>query len=270
MRLWVMGCEGMVGSALMTLCKKRGIDVVGTSHKEWDITQTIVAPKATHVINCAAYTDVDGAERDPQRAFAVNAEGAKNCALAAQGARFLHLSTDYVFSGEATTPYLEDAPCAPLNVYGRSKREGEILVLEAHPKACIVRTSWVFGGKGRNLISGLLSRFRTDKEVKVVSDQIGKPTYCFDLADALLCLLETQGIVHFAGEGAASRYEIACSLLELSHLKNRIIPCASQEFPTPARRPAYSVLDTHHYTALTGQKPRSWKEGAKEWLSHAL
>ena len=167
---------------------------------------------------------------------------------------------------------METSPCSPINVYGASKWEGEKKVQSIHPTACIVRTSWVFGGQSKNLISSLFSRFLTDKEIRVVSDQIGKPTYCGDLVEALFTLLDAQGIIHFAGREAASRYQIAQTLLQLTKQCNlpvvceSIIPVKSMDFSTSARRPLYSVLDTSKYTYLTSIQPRPWEEGALEFL----
>jgi dTDP-4-dehydrorhamnose reductase len=272
----------MLGSALIDSCQRHGIEAVGTSRLQADITnQDALAACAraicpTHIVNCAAYTDVDGAEKDPQTAFAINAEGAANVARTARdfGARLIHLSTDYVFSGTGSQPYKEDDPCAPPNTYGRSKWEGEKKVLEILKEACIIRTSWIFGPKGKNFISSLLKAFQQKEELRAVSDQAGRPTYVRDLAEAVLSMLNAEGIFHFANTGEKSRYQIALDVLEASkrlglpHICQRIVSVSSAEFPTIAIRPAYSVLDTDKYFHHTNQKPRPWGEVVNEFLHH--
>src|SRR5580700_1499390 len=176
MRIWVIGKEGMLGSSLILAALKRKIDVVGTSHHEANIVQRDALfsqarqLQPAYIINCAAYTDVDKAEKEPEAAFAVNADGAANVAWVARecGARLIHISTDYVFKGDGAQPYTEEAVCAPSNQYGKSKWEGEKRVLEILPNACIVRTSWLFGVKGKNFISSLIHWFQQKEELQVV------------------------------------------------------------------------------------------------------
>jgi dTDP-4-dehydrorhamnose reductase len=282
MKIWIIGASGMVGSTLLKLCEARGIHVVGTGHKSVDICDLKEVKRQaqhiqpTHIVNCAAYTNVDKAESEQSQAFLVNATGAEHGALAAKevGARFVHISTDYVFGSSQQKPFKEEDPCAPINVYGKSKLEGEKRVLHVMPEALVVRTSWVFGLQGKNLVSSLLQRFFKEKTLQVVSDQQGKPTYCEDLCEALLFLLPFSGIVHFANEGGASRYAIACDLLScarqrgLAVLCEKIEPVLSSQFVTPAARPSYSVLDTTLYTKMTGQQPRHWLKAAEEFLHH--
>jgi dTDP-4-dehydrorhamnose reductase len=282
MKIWITGGDGMLGSALMQLCLKKEIDVTGTSRQEaniveFDALSAMAAQiRPTHIVNCAAYTDVDGAEKEPELAFAVNAKGAANAARVARdyNARLIHISTDYVFNGQGTEPYVEEDSCAPSNQYGQSKWEGEKSVLEILPEACIVRTSWLFGTKGKNFISSLMHWFQQKEELQVVFDQRGKPTYCHDLAAAVLTLWNASGIIHFANEGERSRYQIALDLMEASKEKGiplrcqRIVPVSSSKFPTPAVRPSYSVLNTNKYFHLTNNKPRPWGEILNDYLSH--
>lgn len=282
MKIWVTGAEGMLGSSLVQCCLNKKIDVVGTSRREADIVECdALSSKAaqirpTHIVNCAAYTDVDGAEKEPEIAFAINAHGASNVARVAceYHARLIHISTDYVFNGIGTEPYVEEDLCAPANQYGHSKWEGEKRVLETFPEACIVRTSWLFGLKGKNFISSLMHWFKHKEELHIVSDQRGRPTYCQDLAAAILTLLEGQGIFHFANEGERSRYQMALDLMDATKERGialkcqRIIPVLSSKFPTPAIRPAYSVLNTSKYVHLTHIKPRPWAEILNDYLSH--
>jgi dTDP-4-dehydrorhamnose reductase len=230
----------------------------------------------SHIVNCAAYTDVDNAEKEPQKAFAVNAEGAANVAIVARecGARLIHVSSDYVFSGSGSQPYLEEDNCAPANQYGLSKWEGEQRVLQMLPETCILRTSWIFGINGKNFISSLMHWFQQKEELQVVYDQCGRPTYCHDLAAAIFTLLEMRGIIHFANEGERSRYQIALDLLEAARVRGiplkcqRILPISSAKFSTPAVRPAYSVLSTAKYFHLTNHKPRLWGEVLNDYLTY--
>jgi dTDP-4-dehydrorhamnose reductase len=282
MRVWVTGADGMLGSALIQYGLRQKIDIVGTSRLEGDVAQRgpLAAKgaqiKPTHIVNCAAYTDVDGAEKEPERALAVNGEGAANVAWVARecGARLIHISTDYVFNGNGAAPYREDDLCTPSNRYGQSKWEGEKRVVDTFPEACILRTSWLFGPKGKNFISSLMHWFEQKEELQVVYDQRGRPTYCRDLAAAVFTLLDARGIIHFANDGERSRYQIALDLMEASRRHGiqfkcqRIIPVSSEKFPVPAVRPAYSVLDTHKYFHLTKIKPRPWGEVLNDYLIH--
>jgi dTDP-4-dehydrorhamnose reductase len=223
-------------------------------------------------------TDVDGAEKDPRVAFSVNTEGAVNISKVAKGlgACFTHISTDYVFDGSAVQPYRETDTCAPPNAYGRTKWEAEKKILHVFPQACIVRTSWLFGVKGKNFISLLIQWLMQKEEIQAVYDQHGKPTYCYDLAEAVLVLLGKEGIWHFANEGDMTRYQIALHLLETAKESGypvkcqRIIPVPSAQFPTLAMRPPYSVLDTSKYVDFTHHKPRHWIDAAREFLKDAL
>ncbi len=280
MKIWIVGAEGMLGSALMQRCLRQELDVEGTSRRDADVTKfdrlTAKAEqiKPTHIINCAAYTDVDSAEKEPDAAFAVNAQGAENVALAARacGARLVHISTDYVFHGTGKEPYREEDLCAPANQYGKSKWEGEKKVAAALPEACILRTSWLFGSKGKNLISSLMNWFQQKEELQVVFDQRGRPTYCHDLASAAIALLNAPGVFHFANDGERSRYQIAIDLLQAAKERGielrcqRILPVSSAKFPTPAARPSYSVLDTSKFFHFTNIRPRLWGEVLNDYL----
>lgn len=274
MRLWIVGGNGLLGSSLQACCRLWGIDYIATGRAEADITdREALLQKArqshpSHLINCAAFTDVDGAEKNFQEAFRINAEGAENVALTARecGIPLVQVSTDYVFDGEKKTPYLETDSCAPLNVYGRSKWEGEQRVLGVLPTACILRTSWLFGAQGKNFLSSLWRWMGEKEEITVVSDQYSCPTYCVDLAEAIVALCNHSGIFHFANEGVASRYEVASVVFALA--KQRGIPMCCQNvkavsrdnFPTPAKRPKFSALNTNKYIETVGKAPRSWQE----------
>lgn len=283
MKLWITGGQGMLGTSLQDLCRQKQIPFVASSRAEADLTdfsQLLSIARAmqpTHVINCAAYTDVDGAESNPEQAFAVNALGAGDLAsIASQvGSKFVHISSDYVFDGFSKTPYCETDPCAPISVYGKSKWEAEKCVLEAFPRACVIRTSWLFGAKGKNFISSLLNWLQQKERLQVVADQCGLPTYVHDLAQAILDLLDAEGIVHFANAGPVSRYQLALDVRDQMILRQKEVRCSqidpvpTAHFPTPARRPSYSVLSTARYSEITGKQPRPWKEAMGDYLDHA-
>jgi dTDP-4-dehydrorhamnose reductase len=274
MRLWIVGGNGMLGSILHERSKQLNLTSLATGRDQGDVTDLRALERVaetfqpTHIVNCAAYTNVDGAEKDPETAFAVNATGAENIACIAKhaGARLVHISTDYVFDGKGAKPYLETDPCAPINVYGKSKWEGEKKVCALLPQACVIRTSWLFGAQGKNFISSLLQWLKEKERIQVVSDQCGKPTYCGDLADAILAMLDSTGVYHFANSEPASRYEIALEIDRMARQKGinlkccHIEPVNSSTFPTPAERPLYSVLSTEKITRRLEQSPRSWKE----------
>ncbi len=280
--LWIVGAEGVLGSTLVELCKSNKISYTATGSKEGDVTslecmsrvaQTI---QPTHIVNCAAFTDVDKAEQFPESAFAINATGAGHVATVAKqvGAKLVHISTDYVFAGTHSTPYLETEECAPVNVYGMSKWEGEKQVFAALPSACVIRASWFFGKKGKNFISTLLERMHEKEVIPVVADQSSCLTYCWDLGDIVLKMLDATGVFHFANSGGASRFEIAQEILTMVREKGiavrceKIEPVSSSYFLTRAKRPAYSVLSTCKISQYLGKPPRPWQEAFKEYLSH--
>lgn len=278
MKLWVIGALGTVGKALLQLCRAKEIEAIGTSREQADITRLSDLRKwgmnicPTHIVNCAAFTNVDLAETQRGTAFLINAEGAGNVAIVAQeiGSRLVHLSTDYVFDGKKDHPYLEDDLCAPINVYGWTKHCGEDQVLSHFPQACVLRTSWVFGGTGHNFLSKLFYCLKEKREVSAVFDQCGRPTYHLDLAEAIFQVLDYEGILHFANRGEGSRYEIATRLRQLlleMGLRiacEKVLPVQASSFPTIAPRPHYSVLSTSLYESLTSQRPRGWEEAFKE------
>lgn len=284
MKLWIAGGHGMLGKVVHELCLSRNIDVVATARSDVDLTDSFALLdfakniQPTHIINCGAYTDVDGAERHAKEAFAINSQGVSNLALVAKliHARLVHISTDYVFNGQAKQPYRESDPCDPISMYGMSKREGEMRLMQILPHACIVRTSWLFGAQGKNFVCSVLNWLVQKNKLQVVSDQRGCPTYVKDLAAAILELLNAEGLIHFCNAQSVSRYELTLQIKEmLIELKkdvacHEIEPVTSLHFPTPAQRPSYSVLSTEKYTQITGKQPRPWKEAMKEYLLHDI
>ena len=276
MRIWIVGKEGLLARALARACTKRNLDFFATGQQEADVTRPETlgpfADRATHIINCAAYTNVDLAEKEISQAFAINAEGPANLAKVSRG-KLLHVSTDYVFDGKQTRPYVETDACNPLSVYGKSKREGEEKCLEAADDACIVRTSWLFGEGGKSFISSLLRLMQTQEEVKVAGEQIGSPTFVDDLAETLLDLLNHRGIFHVTSGGSLTRYQIAQEMREAAQVVGLPLACqrlTAVSFAVIAERPNYSVLALDKVERTLGKPCRTWKEAIKEHVSHAL
>ena len=273
-RIVIAGAGGQLGSYLRSLAAGQGRDVLALTSSEWDITDPAAAERIIRrgdvVINCAAYTNVDGAESDEAGACAVNATGPENIARACAraGARMIHVSTDYVFGGEfdgsAPHPYEPDDPTAPQGVYARSKLAGEKAVLAALPEAVIVRTAWVYtGGDGKDFVAVMRRLAAGDDPVKVVDDQVGSPTYVGDLAAALLQVADDRvpgPILHAANEGAVSRFEQTRAIFEECGADPaRVRPVSTAEFPRPAPRPSYSALGGRQ-SAAAGLRPlRPWR-----------
>lgn len=287
MKLWITGAKGLVGSTLIRLCQNKGIEYVATARDQVDISQLSQVKKfihsregqdITHIVNCAAFTEVDRAETEKDLAFQINAIGPENLGLAAKeiNAKLIHISTDYIFAGDQEKPYLETDSASPLSVYGSTKWEGEKRLLDVLPSACIIRTSWVFGSGGKNFISSILGRMKTDTTLKVVSDQVNRPTLAYDLAEAVLALLCHSGIYHFANSGAISRYAIAQKIFSWAKARNidlscqEITPVPATTFPTPAKRPLRSVLSTDKITTSLGIIPRSWETALEEHLQNEI
>ncbi|HVQ98583.1 MAG TPA: dTDP-4-dehydrorhamnose reductase [Mycobacterium sp.] len=281
-RIVISGAGGQVGTALAATAIRRGCDVLALTSAQWDITDASAAERIIQrddvVINCAAYTDVDGAESDEHTAYAVNATGpellARACAQA--GARLVHISTDYVFSGSLAgsppRPYEPDDPAEPLSVYGRSKRAGELAVLAASPEATVVRSSWVYTGAGGKDFVAVMRRLAAGAgTVDVVDDQTGSPTYAADLAEALLEVADGRvrsRLLHAANSGAVTRFEQARAVFEgVGADPQRVRPVSSDRHPRPARRPAYSALSGRQ-SAEAGLSPlRAWRDALAQALA---
>jgi dTDP-4-dehydrorhamnose reductase len=276
-RVLVTGASGMLGSDVVPTLAGAGLDVFARPKSELDITNDAAIVRAFHeirpeiVVNCAAFTKVDACETDPQ-AFEVNSEAVHRLAdhCARQGARLVQISTDFVFDGQKQEPYAEDDAVAPLSAYGRSKREGEEAALGA-PASLVVRSSWLFGRGGWNFIEAILKQVEGGKRrLTVVTDQRGRPTATTDLAEAILALLEAgaTGIYHFANRGEVSWFEFTQAILMLAdHADVKVVPTDSSALDRPARRPAYSVLDTSKYESLTGRRVRHFGEPLVEYLA---
>ncbi|GAF21885.1 dTDP-4-dehydrorhamnose reductase [Bacillus sp. JCM 19047] len=276
MKLLVTGAGGQLGSAILALATSQQIPCIGLTRGELDITDvrkvesvlTTIQPDV--IIHCAAYTQVDQAEEDEMEAYRVNAAGTRNlCVVAEQlAAVFVYVSTDYVFDGSAKEPIDEWTPPAPLGVYGRSKLAGEQAVQQFHSKFFIVRTSWVFGHRGKNFVKTMLALAEKESPCHVVDDQIGSPTYAPDLAEMLFALIGTKryGIYHVSNSGSCSWYEFAHEIFMKQGVPELVKPCATIDYPTVASRPAYSVF-AHKNLQLNQFPPmRHWREAIHAFL----
>jgi len=276
MRIVVTGAGGQLGRDLQEALARRGHEVLPLGRRELDVTRpeqcrdVMVSLRPDAVVHAAAYTAVDQAEHDPDGAYAVNAFGTRNVAAAAErvGAKLCYISTDYVFDGRAEAPYREFDRPNPLNVYGRSKLAGEGMVRSFSSRHYIVRTSWLYGLHGANFVKTMLRLAREREYVQVVDDQVGSPTSSADLSGFVAELVETElyGIYHASNAGQCSWYEFAGAVFELSGLEVDLRPCRTDEFPRPAVRPAFSVLD-NMAIRLNGFTPlRGWREALEEFL----
>jgi dTDP-4-dehydrorhamnose reductase len=278
MRLAITGAAGMLGQDLVAAARGAGHEALAFPRAELDIADRAAVAAAFGeiqpdvVVNCAAWTDVDGAERDEAGALAVNAAGAGNVARAAGecGAWTIHVSSDYVFDGFKRTPYLESDPVGPLSAYGRSKLEGERAVIQEAPaKHTIVRSSWLFGVHGGCFPATIVRLAAERDELKVVDDQIGCPTFAGHLADALVDLSARDdrlaGIVHVAGGGSCSWFEFACEIVTRAGVTCEVKPCSTDEMPRPATRPAYSVLRSERGDEAPVLP--EWQEGLARYMA---
>lgn len=266
-RLLVTGAGGMLGHDVVAAGRRAGLSVTGLTREELDVTDAVAVREAFAsvrpqlVINCAAYTDVDGAESAEQTATDVNCGGAANLAAAANqaGAFFVHVSTDYVFDGTASEPYTTDSPTNPLGAYGRSKLAGEEAIAGT---GATVRSSWLFGRNGRNFVDTMLRLGAERDEVTVVDDQIGCPTYTGHLAGALIQIAveKRSGLQHVAGSGSCSWYDLAVAAFEETGTDCRVQRMSTADLDRPAPRPAYSVL------ACDIELPH-WRDGLRAHLN---
>jgi dTDP-4-dehydrorhamnose reductase len=276
MRVVITGAGGMLGKDVAAAAEAAGHDVSALTRAQLDITdasaleQAIATLQPEVVINCAAWTDVDGAEASEAAAAAVNGEGAGTLAgaAAAAGAWTIHVSSDYVFDGTKREPYLESDATGPRSAYGRSKLAGEQAVAAAAPDAhTIIRTAWLFGAGGRCFPATILRLARERDQLRVVDDQVGCPTFAGHLAKAIVDIAEARppGILHVAGAGACSWFEFAKQIVTEARLDTDVLPCSTDEMPRPAMRPAYSVLGTERPD--TAPALPDWREGLEEYMA---
>jgi dTDP-4-dehydrorhamnose reductase len=275
MRVLIFGATGLLGKDLIKVWRDDDV-ITGLGSSDADIRDAVqvnAAVERTHpdwIVLSAAYTDVDGCETNRELAFAVNRDGAINVANAARsrGSRLLFMSTDYVFDGKGSTPYETDHPRAPLGVYGQSKAEAEEALLQIFPDVCIARTSWLFGTHGKCFPDTILKLAATRKEIDVVTDQRGCPTYSVDLARAIsqLCNANAKGIVHVTNRGDCSWFEFAQEILRQAGSETVVRPTTSDKFVRPAPRPAYSVLSPKSIDVYGIAMPK-WQDALKRYLA---
>lgn len=226
-----------------------------------------------YLVNCAAYTAVDRAESEKEIAFQVNGESVGVLAAICKEyqTRFIHISTDYVFDGNAKLPYTPESPTHPQSVYGASKLQGEEQAALYNPESLVIRTSWVFSEFGKNFVKTIFRLLSEREDLYVVNDQLGSPTYAADLARAILDIIASgkwvPGIYHYCNEGATSWYDFAVAIREFTGSNCRIHPVSTAQYPTPAKRPAYSVLDTSKIRETYSIHPRNWKDSLAACLS---
>jgi dTDP-4-dehydrorhamnose reductase len=314
MNILVTGANGQLGSELCRVIKsgiaQRGpvpadfhqARLVAANKQSLDITDAQAVERFVAdggfdlIINAAAYTDVDGCETNRELAYAVNADAPRNLARAAQQAHatLVHVSTDYVFSGNDPTPRTETDPCDPQNVYGKSKLLGEQNVARECERHFIVRTAWLYGYVGKNFVKAIMERARDRGEIRVVDDQHGNPTFANDLAYALLKLARgsarnaaydsaydsargsardsardtAYGIYHGTNSGTCSWFDFASAIVDGAGIPCKKTPCSTDEFPRPARRPTYSMLDNARLCATMGEEMRSWQDALADFLAH--
>lgn len=285
MRWLITGANGMLGRDLTSSLRGRSEEEVDARSKnDFDVTDSAVVrqivddSKPDVIVNCAAYTKVDDAEANEEAAMKINARSVANLAAAADavGALLVQISTDFVFSGTKRLPYEPDDPTAPLSAYGRSKLLGEEYA-EGAKKHLVIRTSWLFGIHGHNFVEAIRGQItKGNRQLRVVNDQHGRPTYTPHLAEAIYELVErsvvdpaVSGVIHYADEPACTWFDFAKEIAALAAPSGETIevqPVTTETFPRPAHRPPYSVLSTDRYTEITGLAPSSWKEGLAEYF----
>lgn len=270
MKMLVTGANGMLGQDLCPYFEKKGYEILRTDYDTLDIcneemTKKVISNyKPDIIIHCAAYTNVDKAEDDIENAHKINVIGVKNVAKIAKeiNAAMVYISTDYVFDGTKNSPYLPDDKPNPINVYGKTKYEGELEVQKYCEKFYIARTSWLYGHKGRNFVETMIS-LKDKDELKVVNDQKGCPTWTMELIYGIEKILKMPyGIYHVCGSNSATWYEFALEIFKQSDLKVNLVPCLTDDFPRKAKRPFYSVMKNSKELNLT----RDWKIALSDYL----
>ncbi len=287
--VWLIGCKGMLGTEIARQLKNSNIDYIGTDI-DVDITKLEVLedfanknPKIDWIINCSAYTAVDKAEDDKDFANLLNNIGPKNISSVAKkiNAKMIHISTDYVFDGTGTTPYTEDMDVKPIGVYGQTKADGEKSVIDSGCEYYIFRTAWLYGYDGKNFVYTMLKLMESKQELSVVSDQKGTPTFAGDLANCVIKTITSKnqipcGIYHCTDLGEITWYDFACEIYKqgkaTGKLSNecKINPCSTDEFPTKAKRPAYSVLSKEKIQQALGITLPMWNESLSVFMNSSL
>ena len=279
----VTGANGQLGKELKKIAPTASaLDFVFLSREDMPIHHFEMVRyyfkvyQPAFLINCAAYTAVDRAEQEKDKAFQINAEavGVLAAVCKENHCGFIHISTDYVFDGKSQTPYQEDAKTNPQSVYGHSKLKGEEEALRNNPDSIIIRTAWVYCEYGKNFVRTMLQLMKEKESINVVHDQVGAPTYAYDLAVLILHIITSgkwqPGIYHFTNIGKISWYDFAIAIKEISGSDCIVKPIPTSQYPTPARRPAFSVLDTQKVQDVYGVEMKNWKESLKVCLRNLL
>ena len=279
MKILITGANGQLGTELHEILEREFPgQTLYTDVQELDLTNAkavnsyVANNEITHIVNCAAYTAVDRAEEEKMLCAAVNTDAVKNLAMAADanGAKIIHISTDYVFDGPNHRPYRESDKVNPISQYGTTKRKGETLLLALAPQAIIIRTAWLYSAHGNNFVKTMLRLADSQPEIKVVCDQIGTPTFARDLARAVVKVLQSHqwvpGIYHFTDEGAASWYDFAKAIFRIAGKDVKVTPIPTEDYPTPASRPSYSILDRTRIKATYGIEIPHWEEALADCL----
>lgn len=280
----VTGANGQVGQELRVLAALYpSFEFVFTSHEnmpvhdEAAVQQTFAAHRPVYCLNCAAYTAVDKAESEQEIAYRVNAEGTRILAAACKtfNTRFIHISTDYVFNGQSPAPYKEEAPTDPVNLYGASKLKGEQLCVQTNAQAIIIRTAWVYSSFGKNFVKTMMKLMHDRPAINVVSDQVGAPTYAADLAKCMMQIVANSqasettwvpGIYHYSNLGRISWYDFAVAIKELTGSACTVNPIPTEQYPTPAKRPAFSLLDNSKIQHTFHCSIPEWKDSLRECI----
>jgi dTDP-4-dehydrorhamnose reductase len=274
MKILLLGCEGMLGGELFAQLKADH-EVVGRDLQDFDIASAddcrsmVEDTRPDMVINAVAFTDVDGCEAQRDKCFAVNADGVGNVALACRNRdiKIVHFGTDYVFDGAKGVPYCESDSCRPMNVYGEAKLAGEKALISSTDNFLLVRTAWLYSDRGKNFVKTIMEKAKSTNHMEVVDDQIGSPTYAYDLSGAVKRLIEDDrvGTFNITNGGSCSWCEFARAILEYAGLTDvKIKPIKSEKLARPAKRPCYSVLDGSEFYRITGMAMRPWREALRD------
>ena len=281
--IWLTGSNGMLGSMIGSVLTENGIPYLESDAsvdiRDMDAVNSFAGGKSINwIINCAAYTAVDAAEDNEQEAFSINRDGAAVLAgfCKKNNSRLIHFSTDYVFNGKPGRPWLEDDPVDPVNLYGKSKLEGEVAIRSMLDEHFIIRISWLFGPRGKNFVSTMIRLFNERDSLNVVNDQTGNPTYTFDVAQLVLAMIKLDsgefGTYHFACAGQTTWYQLACEIyrqaknMGIINKNCEINPVSSSQYPTKAKRPEWSVMNRDRVVARMGIELRPWEVAVGDYL----
>jgi len=283
----VLGANGQLGREIKKMRNRVRQIYTFTDVEDLDATNLnalknyLASNPADYIINCAGYTDVEKAEKEPELAASLNRDivtNLRSCMEQFRSVRVIHISTDYVYRGQQPRPIREDDPTAPLGVYARTKLEGEN-ALRGHPRALIIRTSWLYSVFGKNFVKNMINKMDLKSDLKVVYDQVGSPTYAEDLARAIMQIISdvdaghrefVPGIYHYSNEGVCSWYDLAVEICRQINCKGKVIPIETSEYPAPAKRPPFSVLNKSRIKEVYGVEVPHWRESLEKCIKNLL